>query len=1420
MKVCPVCEGYTSSRLKRCSTCDVPMVDLMELAWGRRDDGAAAASPWIGHLVGGKYRITGVLGRGGMGTVYRAVHELSLSPSAVKVLHPRFAHDVRFRDLLMAEARRASRVRGEHIAQVLDVGETQEGSIYIAMELVEGETLQTFLAREGCMKPAWVLTLLDLSCRALEEMGRAGLVHRDVSPSNLMLTRRGRNASLKILDLGIAQIPEEKDPQVGTGLWINPPYTAPEVLAGESGTQQSDLYSLGVVAYQALTGNLPHGGETTQDRVQAVLTESPAPMELPRGTPRRLGSLIRRLMSRDPAARPQSATEVLERIRSIRRPKRPLQRAASIAIFLVGVVLLTLSLTQRPEATLLPLQGSIRISSLLPDENASPEACKLEDLRQQTFETHGIGPGDLVLDCLFFQDGSRGTYSLEGRRKGRDLSFSLQDTGWRDFFEAVSARGGKVALSFRMNGRSLAHARLFVDREAPSFADASLEGRGGEQVLLRDSVFTGRVVEDGPWVKATFRLLDSESRPLAKFTRELPGSGPLRVELGKVFSGSAGTAEGEPAILQVRLEDGAGRQSPLISRLLKHVDLSLPEIREAVSAEGNLDLLLAGERCEILLRLSSVVVPKDISRVLVQVGAGTDGKRDLPFDVEEGKIRVHVDLPILPDREKVLLEFQLVDGLGNRSKIFAQTFGVQVLDLESRFSSRPLSAGAQAPFRFSTDGRSLLLERPPFLLVYECNAGYEPRLQTAGLPDGVRLEAHKTGFCTVHLGMPLDPQARFVLRFQHRNVQTGRLLSRTRDLEVRLLPKGPSFVRRADWLSGEMWSGHLVQSGLLEAKSGDEFRILLLTSLALDLPAQSEAKAWLWREGPEGWIRIVELSNSSPLVVLDRGHNRFALEAVDDLGRTLLDKAGLRARALVGKSLLLPFLDVLHDSRRPRSHDIFFEYGSPVRLVLDFPQAFAPGTRVRLTPSWQGADSGPAIVFDLQPTTAGGSRGSVLLDFDRVRRWCGLEGVTKSEFGGKPLIKRRFRIVTPAGEYPDLVLGFQPTRSLLRVQDLAALARARGRPVQSHQKMVPFLGTEELMLGLSRSRFRDLPGTLLVDEPIRVIGLGEFFLGQTEVSRADYLRFVQDVLASKEDTELIRQLGHAEDPLGKGRFTKVGLMPLEGHFPGMGLEALALADGERPVTGVDYYQASAYCRWLSVQVFGNPDMFRLPFAAELVQAAVHRFPRNERVAHLNGLHVPAQKWKSVEEAWRLYRKLSRRGAGLDPAHWPLSPKELQRVGDYCVGIGSLSDKDGASRCYGIDFGVREWVEDLPLDAGKIVRIYIGSHSEHVRLSRDRRLGKKETLFTPEVSRLGVIRGLAFAEPAFRGRDPQSLGYLEVRGGGPAVFGDPDLLGVRRTENAKRDGILSGDRKNPFLGVVGFRIAGTRRFMEKARMGTQ
>src|SRR5687767_2438043 len=155
MKLCLLCEGLSATEQANCSTCGRPLLGEHEVHYPLRRGEEDATNPLLGALIDGKYRITGVLGKGGMGTVYRAQHQISMVPVALKILHPRFASGPAHRAQFLAEARKAGRVAHEHCARIQDVGEAEDGTVYLAIELVEGATLHEWIhAGPGPLPPA------------------------------------------------------------------------------------------------------------------------------------------------------------------------------------------------------------------------------------------------------------------------------------------------------------------------------------------------------------------------------------------------------------------------------------------------------------------------------------------------------------------------------------------------------------------------------------------------------------------------------------------------------------------------------------------------------------------------------------------------------------------------------------------------------------------------------------------------------------------------------------------------------------------------------------------------------------------------------------------------------------------------------------------------------------------------------------------------------------------------------------------------------------------------------------------------------------------------------------------------------------------------------------------------------------------
>ena len=142
MKICLECEGISDTQREHCASCGMRLSDTSAVHFPLRRGEADAANPLLGAVIDGKYQVQGVLGKGGMGTVFRAKHLVSLIPVALKILNPRFSVRGEYRDYFLAEAQKAGRVTHEHAGRILDVGEAEDGTVYIAMEEVHGVTTQ------------------------------------------------------------------------------------------------------------------------------------------------------------------------------------------------------------------------------------------------------------------------------------------------------------------------------------------------------------------------------------------------------------------------------------------------------------------------------------------------------------------------------------------------------------------------------------------------------------------------------------------------------------------------------------------------------------------------------------------------------------------------------------------------------------------------------------------------------------------------------------------------------------------------------------------------------------------------------------------------------------------------------------------------------------------------------------------------------------------------------------------------------------------------------------------------------------------------------------------------------------------------------------------------------------------------------
>jgi serine/threonine-protein kinase len=254
--------------------------------------------------LGGRYRLVSRIAVGGMGEVWVA-HDLSLARNvAVKVLRSEFAGDAGFLERFRTEARNAAQLSHQNIAQLYDYGE-QEGSAFLVMELVLGEPMSDLLDREPVLPNQRLLPILAQTARALHAAHVAGVVHRDVKPGNILLARSGR---VKITDFGISTATNQV-PMTASGMVMGTAqYLSPEQAMGGAATPASDVYSLGIVAYEALAGNRPFTGPTAVDIAIAHVNTVVPP--LPASVDRDLADLVMRMLSKEPERRPRSAASL------------------------------------------------------------------------------------------------------------------------------------------------------------------------------------------------------------------------------------------------------------------------------------------------------------------------------------------------------------------------------------------------------------------------------------------------------------------------------------------------------------------------------------------------------------------------------------------------------------------------------------------------------------------------------------------------------------------------------------------------------------------------------------------------------------------------------------------------------------------------------------------------------------------------------------------------------------------------------------------------------------------------------------------------------------------------------------------------------------------------------------------------------
>ena len=278
--------------------------------------------PTTGITLGGRFQLTTRIAIGGMGEVWKAKDLVLGRIVAIKVLKEEYTGDPGFLQRFRAEARHTALLNHVGIANVFDYGE-EEGSAYLVMELVPGQPLSSIIEHEQVLSPDRTLSIIAQTARALSVAHAQGLVHRDIKPGNVLITPDGR---VKVTDFGIARLADQV-PLTQTGQVMGTAqYLAPEQATGQTATGSSDIYSLGVIGYECLSGHRPFSGESQIAIALAQVNDAPPP--LPESLPTPVRALLMSMLAKDPKNRPANAIKLAEAAEAIRNGDVSAARAA------------------------------------------------------------------------------------------------------------------------------------------------------------------------------------------------------------------------------------------------------------------------------------------------------------------------------------------------------------------------------------------------------------------------------------------------------------------------------------------------------------------------------------------------------------------------------------------------------------------------------------------------------------------------------------------------------------------------------------------------------------------------------------------------------------------------------------------------------------------------------------------------------------------------------------------------------------------------------------------------------------------------------------------------------------------------------------------------------------------------------------
>lgn len=1321
-----------------------------------------AGNPLLGTVIDGKYRLQSVLGRGGLGTVFRAQHVGSLVTVALKLLHPRYSERAEYRRALLPEARRAATVVHERCARLLDVGEGDEGITYLAMELVEGQTLDEVM-QQGALSPSHTVDLLIQITAALNAVHEVGLVHCDLSPRNVMVSSRSGRLEAKVLDFGIARsmnIAGRENQQGELWGFANPAFSAPELLAGVDVDARADLYSLGTLAWLMLTGTMPVDDSDAERAVAAVREGDLNSWQRVPGVPARLVRLVLRCLSFGPEDRPASAAEVYRQLVSVRTGRGPgLLRLATLTSALALVLTLAAS-ESAPDPFLRSKAGSLLdLSAPALAANSPVSHLRERDLAKVNCDYGGFAPTRLRADIA--RDGevlAPVPLSPQVDRQASTFTLSTAQQSWQEVVQGLlrASKDGPVDLSLTVPGTSLVRAvRVRVDAEPPTvaarFANNGTVLHRRTQLLLdlADDIGVGHVEAE-----ITVAGQDAVVLPLPTVT----GAFELGEQLAAQVSGVRRLGGGT---LVVRAADLAGNMRILPAIPVTAVDLGVPHVTQVRGPGGQMGLTLDGDKVRFRVRLSDYETDCSLrchagdvaDAVVVPLPATSVGALTHIVEVPLAKLGGRVG--------NAVISLAVIDAAGNLDE---REFTTTVVDRSPRVEIKGLTTAGDLPVEWR--GSELLLSPDGGRFEVSVSEPYgvkaiRVRRANRSFDDGFAT-FENTGAGRYDVRVEALPPGEYELRVDLLESGQEQLVPQTRIVPARVLPHQVEVrVPR----SQSRFLPQLVDEGLLQFRNDATGQLGEGRGWRLDPGLRRYLAGNMWLNGVPRDIQ------SDPGALLPDfepapGRNTVAIQLTDVLGRAVrvTGDDGQVLAPVAGRIQVAEFW-WSDGAARMIGAPMLVEHDQAVRIRIRLPLPFAIEDTLRL-----GYPNGERIASQVVLENSV-SVASFDLTFNEWSAAAKLGGRSREEFADGLTGTIKASVTTPAGNFEKVDLQLQTTRSTLSPMRLGDFVEVPDE-LKSLQ-LLPVLAptgpfTEPVPAEPPRFSFRPQWG-------VNVRNMADIMLQDREFEWGQARALMTHATTIVDDKVRLRCVHHF-DPLGIERLQPQNLLPPQ--------PAGAAPPNDAVLTGVDFFQAWTFSRLLGVVVAKDPSLFRLPLGCELERAAfgdvrgdachgVRAHGGSVQMSAFVATTMPVVPWTSAQT--RSFGDVISTSYGLD--------------------------------FVGLDFGVREWVLDLPHmpRAEDLLAEWTGDHKEHLERIMAVASGEPD-MQPPTLSlqrQLAVVRGLAFGE---------AYGLLDAKGHPLAVARHQVLPnsvpGVLRTAQLNRNGrdLLSGARE-PRLKNVGFRLAG-------------